>query len=328
MQVPIAQVKAARVMLSRVRASRTERNETPLLWQEFLDNLSERRTGRASRSLSLWDVLFGRATMFAWNPSLEAWLSTFGRGGMVYLCWGVPKRSGIKKYFFNFFLNRARHVLVNDETTRREIFGLTGRQADIVPFFVDGSYFTFATFNGRQNFYFCNGSNDRDPELLMGLAKRGFKIVWLVNDRQLYDQYHDKDPSLELRKNLSFAELRNCYQQCRAAIMPVKQDVHCAGQTTGLEALLCGAPLVISESRTASIFASLPSVVTLAKNAVENWSDALSEIDPMQMSKATARTRQLVQEKVAPMTVERELSAYFSMKNEPQKVHSMSNDNV
>lgn len=265
----------ARARLAQQRSERAEGVEVPLRWHQLLDWLSRTHTGRGVTETSMTHVLSGRARLLAWQPSYNALLAAMGLGGLIYLCWGFPYRVGWRDRRLELILRRAQHLLVNDDATKAEIAGRIGREAQIVPFFVDTQFFAFRPLHGRDDFLFCNGINDRDPDLLLSLARRGHRIVWLVNDDSLFQKYEGSHANLSLRRNVTYAELRFLYQTCRATIMPTIRDAHCAGQTTGMEAISCGAPLLMSPGRTAGILAPLPSVVVVADNSSDSWDAAV-----------------------------------------------------
>ncbi|WP_119271307.1 glycosyltransferase [Taklimakanibacter deserti] len=275
---PIALDRHARLKLLAESSERRAGEVTPVRWHGLLDLLSRSMSGVGAAERDWRYALIGKARIFAWQPSLEAIAATLSNQGLVYLCWGIPARRGWKHHAFVWMLRRARHVLVNDVTTGEEVKAISGRIAVMVPFFIDMDYFTFSPIPGRSDFLFCNGSNDRDPSLLLALAESGFRIVWLVNDPKLKAQYEKRHPLLELRSRISFEELRELYQTCALNIMPSTRDTHCAGQTTCMEALACGAPVVISTGRTASIFSDLPSVSTVAGKEIATWITAIRDL--------------------------------------------------
>jgi hypothetical protein len=215
--------------------------------------------------------------LVAWLPSSAAIATAIRGGPLSYLCWGVPDYAGVKSLLFTTLLSRATHLLVNDEVTRDEIEARTGRTASLAPYFVDTEFFDYRSPDERGDFLFCNGSNGRDPSVLAGLAERGHEVLWLCNDPDLHKAYSSRHPRLKLCSRISYEELRRHYQTCAAAIMPVKHDPHAAGQTTGIEALSCGAPLFISQCRAASIFAGLPTVATLPTNDAVSWARLIAE---------------------------------------------------
>lgn len=265
----------ARVRLAVQRSEREKGIEAPLRWYELLDQLSRDHAGRSVEETSMWHVFSGSARHFAWQPTRDALLATLGRGGLTYLCWGFPVRGGWRDRRLAMILQQATQILVNDEVTKAEVEDRIQRDAQVVPFFVDMEFFAFSPLPKREDFLFCNGANDRDPELLLALAQRGHNIVWLTNDDGLFQRYQGRHANLSLRRNVPYRELRELYQTCRANIMPALRDTHCAGQTTGMEAIACGAPVVISAGRTADIFADLSSVSVVDDKSLDSWDAAV-----------------------------------------------------
>ena len=113
----------------------------------------------------------------------------------------------------------------------------------------------------------------------IALAHSGRSVIWLVNNRDLIGRYGDAHPNLRLLFHVTNEELRRLYQTCRAAIMPALRDFHAAGQTTGLEAISCGAPVVMSQGRAATIFAGVPGVRVVADNTPGSWLAAIASLD-------------------------------------------------
>jgi len=300
----IALDSASRADLATQLAARAAGEDVPVRWHEFLDRTSRAASGLGACEATLRHVISGRASLFAWQPTREALAAAFSPGGLVYLCWGLPKRGGWRDRVLHTILTRARHVLVNDRVTREEIRAAIGREPDVVPFYVDPDYFAFRPLEGRGEFLFCNGANDRDPELLVALAEIGHRIVWLVNDAALYARYERRHPDLTLRSKIPFTELRVLYQTCKLNIMPATRDVHCAGQTTGMEAIACGASLVVSPGRTASIFEALPSVSIVADNSPGGWDKAIRDMSdryPEHLQSATRDGRNALVERISPL---------------------------
>lgn len=270
----------ARETVRRQRGAMASDSDTPLRWHGLVDSLNRRFLGRGADDGVLWDVLRNRARMFCWHPSVEALTAAAAPGGLVYLCWGMPGRrlGGLVSVLFDRMLRSAEHILVNDAKTLAEIEEACGRRASLVPFYVDSGYFGFRPLEERGRFLFCNGSNDRDVQVLVALAERGFPVVWLANDKAVQAAYSGRHPNLKLVSRLSFGELRTLYQTCAAQIMPTTQDAHCAGQTTSMEAIACGAPVVISGGRTAGILEGIPSVRVIAADTVQAWVAEVSAV--------------------------------------------------
>jgi glycosyltransferase involved in cell wall biosynthesis len=278
--------KAAPILLDRwgwetllaERWDRAEGRPVPLRWFGLLDDLSRGLSGETAQRWSPRDLVSARGQLVAWLPSSAAIATAIRGGPLSYLCWGVPDYVGAKTFLFMTLLSRATHLLVNDEVTRDEIKVQTGRTAALVPYFVDTEFFAYRGLEERGDFIFCNGSNGRDPSMLAGLAERGHDVAWLCNDPVLREAFRSRHPRLKLCSRLSYEELRRLYQTCAAVITPVGSDTHAAGQTTGLEALSCGAPLLISQCRAATIFAGLPSAYIVSSDDSEQWSTKVASL--------------------------------------------------
>ncbi|MER9969300.1 hypothetical protein [Mesorhizobium sp. M0060] len=275
--------RGAYKVLERQRADRAagegdEASRTPLRWHGLVDKFARERMGNAIAPFqfaSLWDP---KQILFAWHVTSAAlWGANSGR--LVYLYWGAAQSGTMHRLALRRVLTCARLVLVNDEVAGQEVQALVGRQAHRLPMFIDAGFFKYGSLRHRQDFIFCAGSNDRNPEILVALAHRGYSVVWLVNDPSLVAQYGDVSGNLKIVSAISYAELLRLYQTCRVAVMPSLRDIHAAGQTTGLEALACGAPLLISAGRTATIFSHLPTVRVIDSASTEAWVEALGSIE-------------------------------------------------
>ena len=255
----------------------------PLKWHRFLDKWAQERTGEQIAPCSL-ARLAGGGVLFAWLPSRDAILAAL-LGRLVYLYWGGAPSGGLRRAALRFILRHARVVLVNDPVAGEEAEALTGCRAVQIPMFIDTAFFAYGPTENREQFLFCAGSNDRDPEMLVALAQSGRSVVWLVNNRDLLDRYSGAHQNLRLLFHVTNEELVRLYQTCRAAIMPARRDFHAAGQTTGLEAISCGAPVVMSPGRAAAIFAGVPGVRVVAENTPEAWLEAIALLDAEPVSR-------------------------------------------
>lgn len=299
-------------MLIAQRSERQTDQPVPMRWHELLDTLSYEEAGIGATDRGWWHALTGQARLFSWSLSFETITIALRGRGLIYLCWGIPKRSGWKEKLVKKVLHGAEYLLVNDTTTQREIEVLCGRRADLVPFFVDTNFFVFTPYLDRWDFLFCPGSNDRDPKLLVALAEYGFKIIWLVNNSKLYNRYKAQHPNLKLYSNISYQDLRKLYQTCAASIMPMLHDRHCAGQTTGMEAVACGAPLFISEGRTSGIFSNLPSVFPVVNNDIEAWTASLRILQYQQeLDGKTTQARTIFENWISPKNVKKILKTFL-----------------
>ena len=255
----------------------------PLKWHRFLDQWAQERTGEQIAPCSL-ARLAGGGVLFAWLPSRDAIIAAV-LGRLVDLYWGGAPSGGVRRAALRFILRHARVVLVNDPVAGEEAETLAGCRAVQIPMFIDTAFFAYGPPDNREQFLFCAGSNDRDPDMLVALAQSGRSVVWLVNNRDLLDRYSGAHPNLRLLFHVTNEELVRLYQTCHAAIMPARRDFHAAGQTTGLEAISCGAPVVMSPGRAAAIFAGVPGVRVVAENTPEAWLEAITFLDAEPVSR-------------------------------------------
>jgi Glycosyl transferases group 1 len=310
--LPIALDRSARLALIDQVSARSKVH-LPLRWHEFLDQLSIEISGRSSIDLSWSQALTGKAQLFSWHLSPETIATAVAHAPLIYMCWGVPDRKVWKNTVLKIVLRRAKHVLANDRSTVEEIRVLSGRTAHLVPFFIDADYFEFGPRALRERFLFCNGGNDRDTEVLLSLAHSGFKVRWLINDPVQRTRYSGRHPNLVCLSQVSFSELRRLYQTCAVAVFPALRDAHAAGQTTGMEAVACGAPLVLSSGRTASIFSGLPSVSVVASRSGEAWAGAVNTLlAKPRLETDTASAAQVMRQRSNRENVAATLSPFLS----------------
>ncbi|WP_372989306.1 hypothetical protein [Sulfitobacter sp.] len=251
--------------------------DAPLRWHLLVDHFATSYTGSPVKAHRTSDAIKPNRMLFTWHPSVDA-LGQALFGQVAYLCWGVGAMKPARRIFLSTLLRFSKHLLVNETTSEKEVTTLSGRRPLMVPMFIDYEYFGFKTAPEREDFLFCNGSNGRDPKLLVKIAEAGHRVIWLCNQPELIESYATSHPNLQIVTRISYSELRNLYQTCRAAIMPSVEDIHAAGQTTGLEALACGAPLIASAGRSATIFADLKSVKVLSSNSFDGWLAAIHDI--------------------------------------------------
>ena len=288
-----------------IRTAREKGQSIPMNWLEILDDFNS----------AMGDTFFSKnkTFFFAHLPSIKAIVSIYLNRGLIYLCWGVPDRGVFKNWLVSLMLKKSKYLFVNDEYTKNEIFKICGRQAILIPYFIDTKFYQFNSFVSRENFLFCNGSNDRNPELLLGLANLGYKIIWLCNNSELRVKYSGIHNNLIIETQISYERLRWLYQFCTAYIMPILKDDHCAGQTTSLEAISCGAPIIISSSRTASIIDNFKSVHVVYGNVLKDWVSAIISIkNDNDLTKITKKESLILQNKISSENMKNLLLSYLN----------------
>lgn len=247
--------------------------ESPLRWHGLLDRISPGGVGEFTFNP------FGRGDLLlAWHFSSAVLAAAVMRVPFAYICWGLPNERGFRHRIAEYALRRARKIGVNDSKTREELEINFGLSAVEFPYYVDCEFYRYSSPNQRENFIFCPGSNDRDGDFLLSLAVAGHRIIWLNNDRCSVREYSSASPRLSIVSGISFADLRDLYAHCKAVVIPLRQDLHAAGQTTSLEALASGAPVFISPGRTSSIYADA-GLVRVLPNRLDIWDRALRDMD-------------------------------------------------
>ena len=261
-------------LLEKARASRGS-SDRPRGWHDLVDELSVRLSGSGARAYSAKEALASDAFLFAWHVSREACLAAALGGRLLYLCWGGLGRSGAKGFAERLVLRRARALFVNDASTAAEIRSAVGRRSLPVRYCVDGTFFDFAPPETRESHLLCTSVNDRDPAVLLALAQAGQRVHWIVDDATLRGASAGAHANLRLKPRVPFRDLREAYQSCSVFVMPLRDTSHAAGQTTILEALACGTPVVASRGRGPEIFASFPTVELVDGDDPADWSAAI-----------------------------------------------------
>jgi hypothetical protein len=257
----------------------------PRNWYSVLESIAERMTGVPPQTFA-WRRLFqDRCFFFSWAPTLGILSASLVRRPTAYLCWGLPQATGSRAALFlrterlRAILQRVDTLLVNDVITRDEIRRLAGREATVIPLVVDTEYFAFAPAAGRENFVLVPGDNDRDENLVLELARRGISVVRITRSPRIAAIYRDRaggsNPTVRLCA--AFSELRSCYQRAAAVLLPLTSDNHAAGQTALLEAVACGAPVVMSATRTSTILRDFKSILTCRSRRADDWIAKIEE---------------------------------------------------
>jgi hypothetical protein len=81
-----------------------------------------------------------------------------------------------------------------------------------------------------------------------------------------------------VRTRTSYAELRHLYQTATAVLLPITSRNHAAGQTSLLEAVACGAPVVISEGRTGAMLNGARSLLISRGGSPDEWIRLLGRV--------------------------------------------------
>lgn len=279
----------------------------PIEWRLTLERREERARGEPAprRWNDVVDMVAGSAVLpatpgnlfasginFSWHLHSSTVRAAVLRRPLAYMCWGIGYHRGIRRLLGKIVLRAARVVFVNDAQTAEEVRELAGIAPQRLPYVVDTEFFTFDPGPKREDFLFCPGANDRDGEVLLALARRGFRVVWLNNHPELAVRYAGQDSNLTIVSRPSFCELRDYYRRCAAVVQPFLRDIHAAGQTTALEALASGSPVILGHGRTATLFAEDGLVDVVRGSDPEEWARVIQRaLDRERSDPALAASR-------------------------------------
>lgn len=252
------------------RESRAHGEVAPLRWNGVLDRLAEGRIKPAQGK-----DMFAPGVHFSWHLHNSTIMAAALKRPLAYLCWGVAYHSGIRRRLARMVLRGADVVFVNEARTRDEVREVADVAAQAMPYFVDAEFFRFVAPAQREDFLFCPGANDRDGDMLLRLAEAGRRVVWLNNVAEIAARFSGRSKNLEIVTRPTFERLRALYGSCRAVVQPLVRDIHAAGQTTALEALVSGAPVILSKGRTADLFSGEQTVSTVDTADTDRWLDAI-----------------------------------------------------
>jgi len=179
----------------------------------------------------------------------------------------------VKKLRLKLILRSAKVILANDRVTQSDIQVLTGRTAILIPYVVDAAFFQYGEPHERDEFILVPGNNDRDEDLVFAIAQAGIKVVRVTLEPKVVAHYRSVDITriVDVRYKVGYGELRMLYQKARAVALPLKTGNHPAGQTSLLEAVVAGAPIVISKGRVSEEVQYLKSVITCEGNQIHEW---------------------------------------------------------
>lgn len=258
----------------------------PRRWHHVLSAVAASLGDPLPRPFRMREVLApGRVFLF-WHPGPEALSIGLARRRLIYLCWGMPSPEGsnlsrrIKRERLRMVLKFAHTVAVNDPVTALEVRALSGRDSVRIPYLVDTDFFAYSPPEQRGKEVLVPGDNDRDESLVRDLARAGTEVVRVTRAQEVVD-YHRRQgalPGLAVRMNVPFTELRSLYQRAQAVLLPIRSRHHAAGQTSLLEALSTGAPVIISAGRVATIGADYALVQVCQDQRLSSFQEALQRV--------------------------------------------------
>jgi len=153
----------------------------------------------------------------------------------------------------------ARVALVNDHTTGETLcrdWGLPSSRMRFVPFPVDTTFFRPADLHGHDAtpYVLIPGNSDRVEDVVVALADTlDINIIRVTADarvKRYYANLRKPMPRLQLKAQVTFAEIRTLYQHALATVLPVRNHRHPAGLHALLESFACGTPVLATKGNT------------------------------------------------------------------------------
>ncbi len=297
------------------------RSNFPISWEQVIDHVSRMWCGQRAGRVYLNRLLRRQYLYISWQPNFSS-LYALLNNNLIYVCWGFPRADNIvvtqlKRARINVILKHARRVITHDESTAKEIYEKVGQKATIIPYPVDANFFSFSPPEKRTRNVIIPGNNDRDEELVKKLVAMGSKVIRVFQDKRVSLQYSIVD-NVKMLRNVPYTELRSLYQTASVVAIPTKTDVHEAGQTSILEAIACGAPVVISKGRTSSMFYDIETVREVVGDNAREWHDAITLAADCYTRDQLQTAARYIHDMHSPKAVERHLlkaveeaNAYF-----------------
>ena len=256
----------------------------PVDWHDVVRDTAHQLSDRPIIDLRLRTLLRPSNKFISWNPTLTILLAALLRRNLSYLCWGLPSHSNhriekiAKALKLRTILKLANKVFVNDKESAAEIAAWTGCTPILIPYVVDGEFYSYRKYRNRKNFILVPGNNGRDESLVQSLLQRGHKIVRMTRDSVVAKRYSNiTSDNFSLQYRVTYGKVARLYQQASAVALPLRARNHAAGQTAVLEALSCGAPVIISRGRASGIVSKYESVLVCDDLTPATWEERISQ---------------------------------------------------
>jgi len=226
-----------------------------------------------------------RPLYFFKAPSTRKALIPLLKRKYIFLCWGTPAFNSryvvrlFKDMRFRLFLEAAVCVVVNDMQTKIEVEKHRADNVYLVPNFVDTNYFSHHGYNRKANYILAPGDIDRDEELIFAIAEvSNLPVVRVTRDAKVKKLYEGRrSGKIRLEYQCSYHELRDLISNSKLIILPISTQNHAAGQTSLLEALSCGAAVVLTRGATSTVAEQYHTVKVVEGNDVATWCRSVSD---------------------------------------------------
>lgn len=215
------------------------------------------RCRRALPQLRSFDVVVSTSTEASFGLALWKSLGLLKPRLVGILCGAVnyPIGSGIRRQWTSSLLARMQPVLFagseKEELSRR--FGLMPEEISVGWFGVDENFWQPPAEKGPRNGVLAVGNDGRrDYATLLESARMlpqiSFTVITRIsapNDLPANVKWRRGDWSKQVVSDLELLEL---YQRAACVVVPLKESLQPSGQSVAMQAMMCGAPVVHTET--------------------------------------------------------------------------------
>jgi glycosyltransferase involved in cell wall biosynthesis len=220
--------------------------------------------GHAAR-LADWDCLIATPDSCA---LAFARLKATGRAPnipLIYLAMGLgaalerqPLLASAVRPYYASLLQRCQAIVAlgqGEHAFLRRLFPASAPRIHFIPFGVDTAFWRPPAEDARDGtFLFVGNDPNRDFDLVAALVQRRpdlrFHIVSSHGALLRLGGAHVVAREGDWRRQpLSDDEMRQLYQRCTAVFLPLRESLQPSGQSVTLQAIACGAPVLITRTR-------------------------------------------------------------------------------
>lgn len=220
-------------------------------------------------------------------------------------------------YLVRTLLKESDHVLVLSSAAKWEMikaFGVDINNVEIFHFGTDLSFWKAAGFDDRENFILSVGNDhNRDYQTLISALPDRVRLK-VVTQKPIPQSNH-----VEVLNGLDNKELRSLYQRALMVVTPSRKILNeSSGLSSTLQAMACGAPVVVSDSLPMRELFGHKQAVSFYEP--ENPDSLRSKIELLMASKKerevlSKRGQELVRSNYNVEEMERKLKRIFAQKS-------------
>lgn len=205
-------------------------------------------------------------------------------------------------------LNEADHIFTLSESAKEQVcesFSLDKKNVTPFYFGVDYNFWSYGEFSNRENFILAVGNDvNRDYVTMINALSKDYNI-------KIVSKLKFKDDSVERLNNLSNHELCELYHKAKIVIAPSKKLLtESAGLSTTLQALSCGAIVVVSDSLPMRELFDRQGVYFYEpenENSLKKVVDNILKTDPKLLEEKSLKLREKIENELSTDKMEEQL---------------------